>query len=175
MISHQRKVRWQIWALALIVLAVAGTWVAQAIMATPEQSTESEKDISTIEITASDSIPTILSTSDAYDSYVRAKTTGPIRIVAEKDVFKPETIDWQTQEVAVVSLSLLSAKSILSAQRETVDGVESFVISILDAPNCMTTQDNTQRLIFVAQTSGKGTAPVILKTAPNTATCEDIQ
>ena len=175
MISHQRKVRWQVWVLALVVLALVGTWLAQAMMAAPENVKESDTDTSTMtETTPAMAQAQIITSEDDYVQYLAAETSGPTVRVQQQNVVKPDTIDWNTQEVAVVSLSLLSAKSIVGAQRETIDGVESFVIDILDAPNCMTTQDNTQRLIFIAQASGKGTAPVILKTAPNTATCEDI-
>lgn len=173
MMSVKRRIRWPVWALAVLVLALAGTWLAQAIINTPKESSVNENSQSAN--TQLSARPQRIATADEYSRYVKNLTTGGIPVTSN-NIFYPKEVDWTKEVVVAITFPLHSAKSITGASREVVDGVDSYVIEVLDAPSCVpSTQDDTQRAVLIAQPIDDTTVPAILRTSPNTAACEGLQ
>jgi len=163
--------KWWFWATLAVVVGIVGLWFSQQSN-TAEDTQETDK-LSSVTLNVA---PQIITTSDAYYRYVTQLTTGKVVQVKEADIFTVSDVDWNTEELVAIKFPLLSSKSITSAGISKVDNKDAYVIDVLDAVSCLPhTQDDSLRLVFVKQPSGAETLPVILRTTPNTASCDGIR
>lgn len=168
--------KWRIVRIVLLILALIAiplfVWLQQSLIAQDQVGKDADDTAAVItqEIPAR---PQILATNDAYVRYVQNLTAGDIKRVDESRIHDAENIDWNEDVLAAIEFSLLSSRTFTGASIESIDGVRSYVIDIIDvAKGCMVTQDNVLHVAFVKQTSNDANLPVILRTTPNTASCD---
>jgi len=116
--------------------------------------------------------PQVIDTNDALTRFVENRTSDGL--VRESDVHLPQGINWNEEVLVALQFDALQAKTFREVTREVVDGEESYVIELLGvAEGCSTIQINTVRVAFIVQQTSQNTSlPVIIRTVPNTASCD---
>lgn len=172
--APRKKVsKWLFWGGASVaaLVIVAGIWVVQMLFAQPTSAPQPTEEQAMPNATTriDDTIqPHLLDTSDALARYVTAAQTDQLHY--------PEDIDWSEQFVVALPFSTLQARSFTAASIEKIDGVDSYVIDLVDPPKgCLVPQVQSDRIAFVAQDSRDTNLPVIIRATPNTASCNDLQ
>ncbi|NCO10868.1 hypothetical protein GW930_03110 [Candidatus Saccharibacteria bacterium] len=166
---RQRKL-WIIVGSVLLVAVVAVALVYSLSQRSDTNNNESEAKTATMSVYEG-AAPQVIDTSDALSRYVSNKKAG---VVQESDLYLPADVDWNEEVLVAVQFDALQAKAFRGITREVVDGEESYIIELLGAAEgCSTVQINTVRIAFIVQSTSQDTSlPVIIRTVPNTASCE---
>jgi hypothetical protein len=172
--AQHKKRWWPYWLVGGALILLAGVWLVQSLIAQPDEASEKEQQATTNTL---DVRPHLIDTNDAYIRYIQTNTgSSGVGAVQERDIFYAQDVDWNNDTVVALKLSLFSGNRITAAGSEKRDGKDADVSDALEPSSCRaTTQDQTTRLIFIKQSSRDTSLPVILRTTPNTASCDTLQ
>lgn len=177
--AHQPNKMWVVGAVTgLVVVCAVGVWLVSMLRGANQSdisgSGSSEEKATTQ--TLSGTSPQLLTTSDALLRYVQDVTKGDTPTVDESHIYYPKAIDWNTQTVVALQFLLLNAKTVTGASIDTVNGQKAYVIDVLDVSQCgAVPQVSSTHLALIAQTSSDTALPVVLRTTPNTASCDELR
>lgn len=168
--------KWRIVRIILLILALIAiplfVWLQQSLVA-QDQATKDVDERAAITTREISVRPQLIVTNDAYVRYVQNLTAGDIKRIDENRIHDAENVDWNEDRLAAIEFTLLSSRTFTGASIEAIDDVRSYVIDIIDvAKGCMVTQDEVLHVAFVKQTSNDVNLPVIIRTTPNTASCD---
>jgi len=92
-----------------------------------------------------------LSSNSDADDYIKDVSQGEVTLIKEQNVHDIPKINWQNQDVVAVQFSMYTARTFKSIELETIDGVETIVITIQEpSTNCPSAQIDELHAAFVA-------------------------